>query len=236
MYTSVQTYTFKNHKSFKWCRDTKSRCLKLHVCINESWHREFSKKIQILILIHIEQIFRNVFDRNPTYIRPGYIFFFEIVRFLSFRSISPILAFYRYRLYRTALIISPWISRSENEQISAQSKLSKRTHNRGVHNFNHCATTVRPSIERFDSVAMLLWPSIRPSAAWNPTCNQSRTTKKGWDCNESVFVWCVLWASTSNGIINVQVVKSQFVILQVLNYLSILVIYYFIYNSFKISE
>ena len=62
---------------------------------------------------------------------------------------------------------------------------------------------------------------------------QNPTRKKGSDCNESVFVWCVLWASTSNGIINVQVVKSQFVILQVLNYLSILVIYYFIYNSFK---
>ena len=62
---------------------------------------------------------------------------------------------------------------------------------------------------------------------------KTQPEKKGWDCNESVFVWCVLWASTSNGIINVQVVKSQFVILQVLNYLSILVIYYFIYNSFK---
>ena len=99
--------------------------------------------------------------------------------------------------------------------------------------------SIKPSncLDQSHNSVMLIKHPFDPASCppW-PIRTPNHNPKKGSDCNESVFVWCVLWASTSNGIINVQVVKSQFVILQVLNYLSILVIYYFIYNSFKISE
>ena len=72
-----------------------------------------------------------------------------------------------------------------NEYVSAQSHISMQARNRGDHNFDCCATSSRP-IEGFYSVAMpMKSPKLDPNAVWNPT--QSRT-KKGWDCNESVFV------------------------------------------------